>query len=219
MTHSTHCLRLLKLVLLTAFLLSLCACAAKPTPLQPGTLIFADSFTHTDSGWQSWSDELGSMIAYQAGGLRMLLNQANTNLIARPNHSGNDVLLDVDVTKINGPDNNFYGFICRYQDESNYYALVISSDSYFGVLKVKNGLTASLGSPHMQYSPYIHQGQGQNHLRGVCSGTHFSLYANDHPLIEVDDDAFSQGENGLLVGTNDTPGVDLWFDNFVALQP
>jgi len=46
-----------------------------------------------------------------------------------------DTLVHTRALKLNGPDDNMFGILCRYQDEENYYALVIGSDGYYGVFR------------------------------------------------------------------------------------
>ena len=39
-----------------------------------------------------------------------------------------NVVIDVDVTKVSGDDENEMGIICRHQDEENFYVLSIGTD-------------------------------------------------------------------------------------------
>jgi hypothetical protein len=46
-----------------------------------------------------------------------------------------------------------------------------------------------------------------------------SLYVNGEQLAQVQDARLTHGDVGLLAGSFDDPGVDVIFDNFVAIQP
>jgi len=62
-----------------------------------------DDFSNPKSGWPSWISGNGSLIAYQAGGLRMLVNQAQSDLLAWPAQPGvnfNNARIEVDTVKL-----------------------------------------------------------------------------------------------------------------------
>ena len=44
------------------------------------------------------------------------------------------------VNENNGRCSNSFGVICRYQDEENFYAGLITSDGYAGIFEVKEGI-------------------------------------------------------------------------------
>ena len=44
-----------------------------------------------------------------------------------------DLRIEVDVSKQNGPDDNAFGVLCRYQDPENFYYFLISSDGFGGI--------------------------------------------------------------------------------------
>ena len=68
-----------------------------------------------------------------------------------------DVTIEVDATKKDGPDDNDFGVICRYQDVDHFYYGIISSDGYFGLIKVTSDGSNMLGSENMQFSDLINQ--------------------------------------------------------------
>jgi hypothetical protein len=130
-----------------------------------------------------------------------------------------DVRVDVDVTKTAGPDDNYFGVICRYKDGSNFYILAISSDGYYGIIKVLDGSLSLLGAEQMQPSEAIQQGNAANHLSAECKGKTLSLSVNGQPLFTVEDGAFSSGDVGLEVTTRQAGGVDVLFTNFSVTKP
>ncbi len=74
---------------LSLFSLVLAGCSALPildnrNLVPSGGIFYADDFSNPKSGWPAWTDANGSFIDYQAGGLRMLVNQPQIDLLARP---------------------------------------------------------------------------------------------------------------------------------------
>jgi hypothetical protein len=208
-------------LLVFGIVLSGCTLISKiaPNEIQSGDPLFADEFSDSKSGWDTWKDENGSMVVYQNNGLRILVNKEQFDYWSRPGLKYKDVRIEVDAAKVGGPNDNDFGVICRYQDRDNFYALLISSDRYYGVLKVKDGVYSLIGSKTMEYSEVIHRGDARNHIRVDCVSDGLILWANGEKLVVVRDGDFSEGDVGLIAGTNETIGVDIFFDNFVVYNP
>lgn len=187
--------------------------------VQSGNILFKDDFSDPSSGWETWNEPSGSMVAYQNGGLRIYIAEKQYDFWSRPGKRVSDVRLEVDAIKLGGPDDNDFGVICRYQDRDNFYAFLASSDGYAGILKVKDGKYMIISGPQMTYSEAIRKGAAQNHLRADCNGENLILYANGQIILEVQDQEFKTGEIGLIAGTGETAGTDLYFDNFWAYKP
>lgn len=71
----------------------------------------------------------------------------------------------------------------------------------------------------MAYSDHIIQGKGTNRIRADCSGWSLSLFVNGFQLVNVSDLEYLSGDVGLIAGTEEEPGVDILFDNFVVYAP
>ena len=211
------------LVVLLAVLLTGCSSLSAGQNVnaaaQPGAVLFKDDFTDPSSGWETWSEPSGSMVAYQNGGLRFFIAEKEFDYWSRPGKRVSDVRMEVDVIKLGGPDDNDFGLMCRYQDRDNFYAFLASSDGYAGILKVKDGNYLIISGEHMAYSETLHKGAAQNHLRADCNGSTLTFYANDKQLLSVQDQDFKTGEIGVIGGTGATAGADLYFDNFWAFKP
>jgi hypothetical protein len=208
-------------LLTTALLLSACSGSSLPAggeTLAPGTVLFADDFSNTSNGWGIWNRD-GALVAYHQGGLRILVDETQYDFWSVSGRQFSNAQIEVEATKIGGPDDNDFGIICRYQDEDNFYMLLVSSDGYFGIASMKEGQYRMIGSEALQYSQSIAQGQATNHLRADCVGSTLRLFANGQKLLEVQDSAFTSGDVGLLAGAYNTSGVDLLFDNFIVKQP
>ncbi len=187
--------------------------------VQPGAVIFKDDFSDPSSGWETWNEPSGSMVAYQNGGLRVFIAEKEFDYWSRPGKRVSDVRMEVDVIKLGGPDDNDFGLICRYQDRDNFYAFLTSSDGYAGILKVKEGKYVMISGDKMVYSESIHKGATQNHVRADCSGSTLTMYANSKQILSVQDQDFRTGEIGVIAGTGAEAGADLYFDNFWAFKP
>ncbi|MEA4909477.1 MAG: hypothetical protein VB089_17790 [Anaerolineaceae bacterium] len=209
-----------------AFLVIFCApactapdpAAGEAIPAPQGQVLFSDDFSDPQSGWETWSEN-GSMVIYQDGGLRILVNQPQYDYWSRPGKRYADTRLEVDAVKLAGPDNNDYGLICRHKDRDNYYAFLIGSDGYAGVLKVYQGVYTLLNHQTLEFQAAVNQGPAMNHLRAECIGSTLSMYINEQKVFEVQDQDMIEGEVGVIAGAYDQPGVDVIFDNFAILQP
>ncbi|HEX9018743.1 MAG TPA: hypothetical protein VF806_06135 [Anaerolineaceae bacterium] len=190
----------------------------KDSTVKSGTVLFADDFSKTPDGWGNWSRD-GSKVDYAEGGLRILVDENQFDFWSVSGHKFGDVQIEVDALKRSGPDDNDYGIICRYLNKDNFYMLVVSSDGYYGIARMKSGQYSMIGSDKLQYSQAISQGNVTNHLRADCVGSKLSLYANGQKLMEASDTNFVSGDAGVLAGSYNGKGVEVIFDNFVVKKP
>lgn len=181
-------------------------------------VLFQDDFSDKSSGWSVLYTS-DTLIGYDQGRFRFLLGRPGIRSWSTPRLYLEDVKMIVDATKLSGPDDNEYGLICRYQDDNNFYSLVISSNGYYGISKMKNGKPSPLGADGMQVSQAIRQGNDTNHLQAACQGAILTLWINDEKVLEVQDFDFAKGDVGLLAGAAETPGLDVTFDNFIVIKP
>lgn len=181
-------------------------------------VLYQDDFSKSDSGWGTWKQDV-SEVSYQSGGLRVLIKEPHYDYWSRPGKRFADARLEVDATRLSGPENNDFGLICRYRNSDNFYAFVSSSDGYYGIVLVKDGQYQVLGSEQLQYSSTIRKGNATNHLRGECIGNTLTFSINKKPLMQVEDSTFKSGEVGVMAGSYDKPGVDILFDNFIVMKP
>jgi hypothetical protein len=181
-------------------------------------VLFQDDFSDTGGGWTTLKAD-NKLIAYDKGGLRFFMNDRQFDYWSRPGLKFSDVHIEVDAAKNDGPDDNDLGIICRYQDENNFYSLLISSDGYYGISKMKDGEHSLIGADGMQVSDAIVKGNAANRVSADCVGNTLKLSVNGKRLFEVKDSDFSSGDVGLIAGTADQPGVDVVFDNFIVTKP
>ncbi len=180
---------------------------------------FYDDFSDPASGWPGYEGDDGSM-KYDHGSYRILVDAKNQLFWATPGLNLTDVSISVDATKVAGPDDNYFGVICRYQDDKNFYFFILSSQGYYGIGKMKNGEIVLIGMDTLAYSENVHAGKTTNIIQADCLGEDLSIDANGSELISVSDADFTHGDIGLIAGSEkDSFGVNILFDNYVAFPP
>jgi hypothetical protein len=207
------------LIILVSFVFFLSSCAslgASNPPAASGSILFQDTFATNVSGWDRIAND-GGIMDYDSGGFRILIRQPNMNYWSTPQKNFGDVRVEADVTKLNGPEENRTGLMCRYQN-GDYYFFIISNDGFYGIGKFIGGQTLLLGQSAMQPSELILK-DGINHLRADCVGNTLTLYVNFKQVASAQDSDFKTGDVGVLAGAFTQPGVDVLFQNFVVMQP
>jgi len=189
------------------------------TNLPSNSVLFQDNFSNPSSGWLNLPDDPLGARHYLGEYYRIMVNSSHSLLTSTPGLNFLDVHIYVTTLKKDGPVDDSYGILCRWQDSQNFYFHVISSDGYYGIGKVSNGSQMLLGVDKMLPSETINQGLGINHLRADCVGDALSLHVNGNHLITVIDNEFSSGDVGLLAGTFTEPGTEIIFSNFSVLKP
>jgi hypothetical protein len=180
-------------------------------------ILFRDDFSHQSGGWNTFEDNL-SYSGYFQGGFRLKTDVANYQIWSVPGLNFKDAQIFVQAEKIGGNDNNLFGLLCRFQDDSNYYAFVISSDGYFGIYEKLYGELELIDQRHMDFSPEIKRGAAINDIQAVCQGKNLVLSVNDVLLLQVQDDSITYGDVGLIVGNLSDGGVDILFDHFIVVK-
>ncbi len=193
-------------------------------PVQPtavyvhlmSSLPFLDQFNNPNSGWPTYSGANGQS-GYVPDGYKIQVDTPDQQIIAVPGQLFSDIVIEITATQVTGPDDAYYGALCRYQDDQNYYYFIIGSDGYYSIGKIAGGENYTLSGTNS--SQAILPVLSQNFLRAECNGDTLSLSANNQMLTEVHDGEFTLGDVGLLAGTLDTPGADIRFTYFYVTQP
>jgi hypothetical protein len=196
---------LLSMIVLCALALTACGPALTPLP-------YADDFSTPDGGWKTASDE-AIKIGVQDGALHFTIDDLDTIAWSTPKDKRfGDFVLDVDATQVEGPNDNTYGVIFRYQDDRNFYRLDISGDGYFAVFKRKDGAWSKV-QDYVE-SAAVKQGNATNHLQVMAKGNQFTFNVNGETVKTFSDGDFSNGNIGLTAGTLfENAGVHIAFDN------
>jgi hypothetical protein len=187
---------------------------------QTSNVLYQDNFSNSGSGWLTRNSG-GNIMEYSNGSFRIYLTDTKADLVSNAGQSlPADVVIDVDITKSGGTDNNDFGVTCRLKDLDNFYFFQISSDGYAVIGKFENNKMQYLSATAMQKVDGIGAGGTTNHVRAECIGSAFKLYANGNLIAQTTDSTFtSGGDVGLMAGSFDQGGVDILFDNFVVTKP
>ena len=139
-----------------------------------------------------------------------------------PGRNFDDVVITAEARQVDGPNNNAYGLICRYQNEENFYAFLVSGDGYYAIGKYQSGSeTVTYLTPDAQFQPSdaINVGVASNELHVSCIGSELSLEVNGIPVMTVSDPTFVTGDIGLAAGTLEQGTTIVEFDNVRVTLP
>ncbi|MCW5873949.1 MAG: hypothetical protein KIS88_04820 [Anaerolineales bacterium] len=185
-----------------------------------GAVVYTDDFSSSNSGWPIDSFPEGAT-SYYNGQYRITVNETNY-AVWSSSGSGNygAISVEADAVKLGGPDENEFGLLCRFVDNSNFYAATIASDGYYFIWRRLNGGDWELvGMDNGEFSAAIYTDTQSNRIRLDCVDSSITLYANGTQLIQVFDSSLTSGDVGLYAGSFDVGGVDVVFDNFLVSQP
>ena len=189
-----------------------------PTATQvAGRLVYEDDFSK-ESGWaQQQNDDWG--MGYANGGYFIEVNITDAPIWSVRNQELEDVLLEVDASRSQGPASGYYGLVCRHLNGDNYYTLVVSDEGPFGIGIVEDGEKLRFLQEGIAPPEVLNPAGTPNRLRADCVGNTLTLYANGVKLAEVQDSTFDAGDSGLLARTSKETGLVVLFDNMVARSP
>lgn len=193
-------------------------CSVLFGPPKPGSVLFQDDFSRPESGWDHYQDEQ-YVSDYHQDGYQIEIIEPNILAWATPGLSFDDSLVMVEATRRQGPADNAFGLICRYQDPDNFYFFLISSDGFAGIGQRLEGQRQLLSDEHMLPSQAILAGFEPNLILASCVGPRLELYVNGQYVTAVEDDTWSTGDVGLIAGSYETGNVTIQFDNFSVQQP
>lgn len=217
--------RMLRILIYIGFMFSLSGC--QTTDLYLNYLLgedinqiptFMDDFSNHQNGWKVFVTDTG-IVHYDQDSFRIMILEDNADYWTTPGLTLKDTVTDVDAIKLTGPGDNLYGLVCRWQNPNNYYAFQVSSDGYYGIIRVKEGVRQVISDVNLQTSPVIQQGTDVNHLRVDCVGDQLTFYVNWEQVASVQDDSFTQGDVGMIASTLKKSGTDVRFDNFIVITP
>ena len=212
-----------------ALLIVLAGCGALPIPgttsdacVADGAL-FIDTFSSDiECGWVQFDGN----DAVEVGDGVMTVQVGTNGVVAwsNPQREFADIELSTLARQVRGPNNNAYGVICRYVDESNFYIFLVSGDGYYAIAKYQSGIS------QIQYltgndpdffvaSDAINTGVASNQIRVRCVGNQLSLFVNGQLLDTVEDSTFTSGDIGIAASSLDDGQVVIEFDNVQVVAP
>ena len=190
--------------------------APSPAPVPPaGRLILRESFATTGIWFTADHDRF--WIDYVDDGYRIYNDFYNSYVSSVRTFDLADVYVEVDAVRIAGPETGYYGVVSRWEDIHNYYAFVISSDGFYGIVRVEDGQPQFLAQG-LDRSGLINLNDS-NRIGGAIEDKTLTLYVNGEALLQVEDETFETGAVGLMVGTRPVSGVEVHFDDLHLYVP
>jgi hypothetical protein len=153
-------------------------------------------------------------------GVYEMLVKSNSELyLASAGESFGNGVYEVEATQIAGPLNNGYGFLFRFDEETDsFYAFEISGDGWIWIgrcAELCESEQVTLVGGDWFRSPAINQGlQATNVLRAVVDGNLMTFYVNGVEVGRTSDDRLTEGDIAVMVETLGESGVRVIFDNF-----
>jgi hypothetical protein len=198
---------------------------ASPIPTETATptdipeVIYFDDFSDT-TGWYTYEDDRYGF-RYSEEGYHIYNNISMGLIWSIREFDYEGIALEVDGTRLEGPEDSYFGVVCKFSDEGdNYYALVIADNGFYGFGIMENGEYEFMDTGFDENGA-IKRGQGEtNRIRGVCNGNHFLIYANNELLLDVWEDKLEEGIIGLVVGNQRSDsGAEFRFNDFAITWP
>jgi len=208
------------LFLISFCLVTILACQFSIPPYSSGDVIFVDDFSISNENWDIWEKSNESAVSFFEDGLIMIVSKPNLDIITTNYVSYPDILIQTTAHKRLGTNDNTYGIVCRYLNDKNYYGFLISSDGYYGIIKVVKGEYKMLSSENMEFDESIHQGKEENNISAICEGNNLTLLINGIEKASVIDEDLTMGKTGLITGSfSEADEIAVLFDNFIVKVP
>jgi S1-C subfamily serine protease len=178
------------------------------------TIVFRDDFSDPGSGWEEFSDEDGSA-GYVNGKYQIEVTSGNMVRWGVSKNSFDDITMNAKIRVNHETGEGDFGFLCRYVDEQNFYALEISEDGYAAIWKLLNGEVVVLVDWE-----FVGGFSGSSYnVSASCIGEILSISLDGTELVSARDGDFSSGDIGLVAGTNSVENLLVTFDDLVIRTP
>jgi hypothetical protein len=190
---------------------------ATQTPPLPSTILYQADLSDPNSGWTVKSISVGSA-GYGNGGYFIKIITPKQEIYSNTSKvSQEDVRIEVDASKLAGPERNDTGVDCRNEDNNNFYYGVIGNDGNVKIAAWINGHEKTIVKKPT--TGVVNSGSATNHIRFDCIGNTLTLYVNGQQVLAATDSSLSGGDLGLFARTYETSGLDILFKNLVVYKP
>lgn len=186
-----------------------------PAPTPAFRLDFEDSFE--EAGYWEIANEENFRAYYIPQGYRIENYSEETDYSRTIWLDYGDVRVEANAIQTAGPESAYFGVVCRWQDERNYYAFAIAKTGTFGIARIQNGEVIFLEEGRLE-ADILPAGRPWR-IAGSCLGSRLILEFEGEKLAETLDAAFPVGLVGLLVGTRGEAGAEVNFEDFRAYTP
>ncbi len=182
--------------------------------------LFRDAFSDSGSGWDTYSDEYGS-VAYVDDELAFeVLQEQSIIQSIYTEEEFRDVRVSVSVTVDPDVTDPGYAILCGFRNFDNYYSLGFGKDGYYAITKVSNGDTTVLTYDNNEWiqSDDIETDKKTYALEAVCANGELELLVDGVSIAKVEDGSFPSGDVGLAVLTFTEPHARATFDDLKVLE-
>ena len=201
---------------------------SRPTPLPAATptpynrVVLKDDFSDPSSGWDR-KNSTDYILDYVKGGYRIFIGKEDGGQILWTDQVFTNTSVEVDVKKIGGPDDAWFGVTCRMKEGVGGYAFELSLDGSYEVDKytfAPNGDQKAILTSGALSSDVL-KTEDSYHIRAACDHSTLSLFVNEQFVSQTFDGAYSSGGAGMvsLTGDSGQSGVDHLYSNFVVKGP
>ena len=190
----------------------------KEPAIDDSGLYLEDDFSDPAAGWALSESEVGRV--WVEGEELQILNYTDSTL-EKDTSAGltvGDVILEADSRLLDGSEDNWHDFLCRYVDLDNYYVAGYSADGYVGATVKVNGDIVQRVGP--EPSDAIRQGQDvTNHVKLACIGDTIQFWVNDVQVIDMAEGSLEEGDIGMAVSANGGDFSHGAIDNVIVYAP
>ncbi len=210
----------IKVRLLAIPLASIWMLAACSTPVESGAVLFEDDFEVAGSGWPEQSD-VEARTGYVDGEYAIYVHVSQLTIWAVAGLDFSDVIIETNARTAGGPEDNGFGVICRYQDDDNFYFMLVSADGFYGIGTVVDREARFIHGEAdiLDYSESLPTGYETLDIRATCVGDRLTLAINGDELATAVATDFQTGDVGVIARSFLEVGVEVRFDNFKVTQP
>lgn len=202
---------------------ALAACGAPQPTASADGVILKDDFSSVDSGWTRQTS-LEQTVDYKDSAYEIKVDQARVDVWGQPGLDLNDVRIDAEAARTDGPSDNAFGVACRLtgeRDDANYVYFMISSDGYYAVVRQHNRQRTFLNpAGDFEPLPAIDQSPGAvNRLSATCQGQTLTFSVNGQAVGTYTETDLTHGDVAVMASSFNEPGVRILFDNVIVRQP
>jgi hypothetical protein len=189
----------------------LTACTTADTP-KTTPLPFIDDFSSASTGWKVSTDLAGDT-KYDAGQLRVFVKNENLTIWSNAGKLFEDMVYEVDMQTVDGPEDNGFGVLFGYKDNQNFCHFEISSDGYW-----RAGISSKekrwVNFADWQPNPAIQPGAAVNRV-GITIKGETVTYAVNGQQIDTRTQPECRGGDIAVFALSQigSPGVLIGFDN------
>lgn len=182
-----------------------------------GDTAFFDDFEVNDGlAWYLNKAET-SETSVEGGRLKLSVSEKNWSVwTTTGNVDTPDIVIQVDTSSENEDETSTQGIICRFQDNDNFYSLSVARGGYVEIRKTVQGMQTLLFSQIVGKNMVRPK---DNNLTATCIGDTLAIYANQYYLASAKDTDLASGDVGVIIGTTQGAGHEVFFDNFMAVIP